>query len=187
MACASCGKNKSLKGITDALNPYPFNASDIQVVTNNEVRRFQPSDWVNDKAKLLVIIPKSFTPVCQTELGAINKWYDEFESLNCELIALCTDPAPMMLDWTQEEEVLKDPKYKIFSSYILPTRLGLVENGQAKRASVFITTDGEIVKQEHFNKVGRSFAELHRMWYGFTQDSYCAEGWHDPSDGFLTP
>lgn len=175
-----------MQGITSPMNIWPFNANDITVVTDGEVRKFQESDWDNDKHKLLVFIPEAFTPVCQTELGAINQWYDEFQKLNTELIVVCTDPAGMLLDWVREEPSLKDPKYKIFSSYLLPTRIGVSSNGRAKRASVFVTNENEIVIQEHFFKVGRSFAELHRMMYGFSTDSYCAEGWQSPSDGFLT-
>lgn len=169
-------------GMTTASSPQPFMAADIQVVDRGEVRKFQASDWDNDKHKLLVQIPEAFTPVCETELGAMSKWYPEFQKLNCELIAVCTDPAPMLLDWQNSEPLLKDPLYKTFSSYMLPSRLGLLDNGRGKRASIFITAEGEVVKMEHFNKVGRSFKELHRMLYAYTQDTFCGEGWEDPTD-----
>lgn len=173
--------------ITNNQNIYPFSSNDITVVVDNSIRKFEANDWSNDNHKLLIFIPQAFTPVCQTELGAMNDWYDEFAKLGCELIAVCTDPAGMLLDWQRAELALNNPKYKTFSSYLLPNRLGLLDTGRSKRASVFITKDGEVVKQEHFNKVGRSFAELHRMLYGYTTDSYCSEGWISPGDGFLTP
>lgn len=184
MACASCNRNKAKipQVFTSLQNQYPFNANDIQVVANGEVNKFQVSYWDNDKHKLLIFIPQAFTPVCETELGAMSKWYEEFKKLDCELIAVCTDPAGMLLDWQNDEPLLRDAPYKMFSSYLLPTRLSIIDNGRSKRASVFITNDGEIVKQEHFSKVGRSFKELHRMLWAYTQDTFCGEGWQDPTD-----
>lgn len=164
---------------------YPLRATDIQIVENNEVRNYTEADWDNNKHKLLIFIPEAFTPVCQTELGAIRHWHDEFAKLNCELIAVASETPHRMLDWYKEEETLNDLPGKTFTTYLLPNRLGLVNNGRVKRSSVFIMQDGEVVKQEHFEKVGRSFAELHRMLYGYTTDSYCAEGWNSPEDGFL--
>jgi hypothetical protein len=48
-----------------------------------------------------------------------------------------------------------------------------------------MTTDGQVVKQEHFTNVGRSFAELHRTMYAHSTGNYCGEGWTSPEDGFL--
>lgn len=185
MACTKCDKQKSVQLRVASESPYPFMASDIQVVDHGEARPFEEADWPVDKHVLLVVIPEAFTPVCETELGALNQWCDAFHELGCELIAVCTDPPAALIDWYASEPALAEPRYKVFSSYLLPSRLGIVSNGRAKRASVFVTQDGEIVKQEHFSKVGRSFAELHRMLYGYTTNSYCAEGWQSPEDGFL--
>ena len=189
MSCTSCGKDKTataMNTMIDGQNKYPFKANDIQVVENGEIRRFDSNDWDNDKHKLIIFVPKAFTPVCATELGAMNKWYDEFQMLGCDLIASCTDPATMLLDWLNTEDALKDPKYKFFSSYVLPQRLSLIKDGLNMRASVFITNEGDVIIQQHFMTVGRSFKELHRQLYGYTTGSLCAEGWTDPSEGFLT-
>lgn len=191
MGCASCAQNKGDHGpqvrvVTNNQQPYPLMANDIKVVENNEIARLNRDEsWNRDKHILLIFIPETFTPVCETELGAINKWYDAFQELDCEIIAAGTDQAGSFVDWYSQEPLLANPRFRTFSSYLLPSRLGIIENGRVKRASVFITKDGEVVKQEHFNKVGRSFAELHRMMYGYTTDSYCAEGWKSPEDGFL--
>jgi len=184
MACASCGKQET--PMEQRSNPY--NAGDIYVVQqDNEIRRLTEGDWSQDRHKLLIFIPEAFTPVCETELGALNKWIPEFNKLNTDVIAVCTDTAPKLQDWFASEPQLQKRDYNVFSSYKLPLNLNLIENGRAKRSSVFIMNTGEVVKQEHFHKVGRSLAELHRMLYGFSTDSYCAEGWQSPEDGFLTP
>lgn len=193
MACASCNQNKkyrqaSLNKIAVTKNdPYILNATDMRVYFDNEVHNFTADDWDNEKHKLLLFFPETNTPVCATEMGALSKWLDKFSELNCDVYGATADPAHLVQSWYQSDDLLKDANYKVISSYLLPTRLGVMENGRAKRSSVFIMNNGEIVKQEHFHKVGRSLAELHRMLYGYTTDSYCAEGWQDPSDGFLTP
>lgn len=184
MGCASCGKNANRVQQVQMtpLQPYIFNANDIKVSDGETATKLKPEDWPDDKDKLLIFIPEVGTPVCQTELGAINKWYDEFQKLGCVLIVSHTGSAESMIHWQKDESTLNNPKYKSFASFLLPSRLGLIQNGQLKRASVFITKEGEIVKQEHFFKVGRSFEELHRQYWAYTQDSYCGEGWKSPLD-----
>ena len=195
MACASCMKSKRYR--EDSLNktlvspsdPNIFNATDIRVYNPNtsEITKFSSEDWNNDRHKLILFFPKTFTPVCETEMGAVNQWLPYFEELNCDVYGATADPAHLVKEWFEGDDLLKDAKFKVLSSYLMPARLGLMDNGVVKRSSVFIMQDGEIVKQEHFNKVGRSLAELHRMLYGYSTDSYCAEGWQSPADGFLTP
>jgi alkyl hydroperoxide reductase subunit AhpC len=162
-----------------------LNANDLQVVDENAIREPQGSDWPPNKHKLLLFYPQTFTPVCQSELGALNKWLPAFAELGCQVIAACTDSAEAIKDWYEHEPQLNDLECLTFSSYLLPARLGLVQDGRAKRSSIFVMSNGEIVKQEHFSKVGRSLAELHRMLYGFTTGSYCASSWQSPADGFL--
>ena len=115
----------------------------------------------------------------------MNDWIDSFREQNVEVFAATADPINAVQDWYESEGQLKNPKYKVISSYILPTRLKIMNNGKAKRASVFITKDRDVIVCEHFLKVGRSLAELHRQTYAYNQDSYCGEGWTSPEDGFL--
>lgn len=188
MACASCGRNKKGNGYIEpkAMEIPPMGAGDIQVLDNGNIRKFNKEDWPEDRHKLILFFPETFTPVCKTEMGAINKWVEAFNDLGCDIYGATSDPIHAVDEWYKEEEILKNPQYKVLSTYILPTRLGVMNNGRVKRASVFITKDNDVVVQEHFLKVGRSLKELHRMLYAYNQDSYCAEGWEDPSDGFLS-
>lgn len=190
MACASCNRNKKGNGYIEpkSLDIPPFGANDISVYdsSNGEVRKFNESDFNLDRHRLFLFFPETFTPVCKTEMGNLNDWIDEFDKLGVDVFAATTDPAHAIKNWYEEEETLKNSKYKVLSTYILPARLGITNGGKAKRASVFMTAQGDVVIQEHFMKVGRSIKELHRMMYGYIQDSYCAEGWEDPSNGFLT-
>lgn len=194
MSCSSCDRRSGQRQAITLTNSAPedpelplFKVSDVVVVDNLSIRHNQESDWSPDKHKLLLFYPETFTPVCASELGALNQWLPAFYELNCTVIAVCSDPAEAIADWYRHDEQLLTLQCLTFSSYLLPARLGLVQSGRAKRASVFIMQDGTVLKQEHFHKVGRSLAELHRMLYGYTTDSYCAEGWQSPEDGFLQP
>lgn len=189
MTCASCGRNKKGHGYIEpkAIEAPPMGAGDIQVLDNGFVRRFDKTkDWLDNRHKLILFFPETFTPVCETEMGSLNQWVESFDQLDCDIYGATSDPIHAVKDWFEQEEVLKDPKYKVFSSYILPTRFNIMNNGRVKRASVFVTKEGDVVVQEHFLKVGRSIDELHRMMYGYSTGSYCAQGWKSPEDGFLT-
>lgn len=189
MACASCMRKKQKEGAYVQLKMVddpPFAASDIMVYDQGEVRKFVSNDWNKDRHKLILFFPETYTPVCETELGALNDWLEPFDKLGVDVFAATTDPIHSVKDWFESDELLQSAKFKVLSSYLLPARLGILNSGRAKRASVFVGTDGDTIIQEHFLKVGRSLKELHRTFFAFTTDSYCGEGWTDPSDGFLS-
>jgi alkyl hydroperoxide reductase subunit AhpC len=187
--CASCGRNKKGNGYIQpkVFDMPPFSSNDIMVYEpqTGETRRYVESDFPTDRHRLFLFFPETFTPVCATEMGNLNKWIDEFDKLGVDVFGATTDPIHAVKDWYQNEEALSGSKYKVLSTYMLASRLGITNGGRAKRASVFMMKEGDVVVQEHFMKVGRSLKELHRMAYGYVQDSYCAEGWEDPSEGFL--
>lgn len=183
MACVACkSKTKDGYGNLSALQNPPYGAKDIMVYQSGEVKKLSADDWDQKTHKLILFFPETNTPVCETELGALQKWIPEFEKINCEVIAATADPIHLVKDWFENDDSLRGSTYRVISSFILPSRLNLMHNGRAKRASVFITADADVVVQEHFMKVGRSLAELHRTMWAYTQDTYCGEGWQDPSD-----
>lgn len=185
MACTNCTEQNSVKGYVNmsALEYYPLNATDMEVYDGNEIRKLEKSDWINGRHKLLLFYPSTFTPVCSSEMGALDNWIPEFDEQNCDVFSVTTDDIKSVEEWYKQE--FNPTKHKAISSYLLATRLGLLNGSKSKRASVFITNKGDIVRQEHFMNVGRSLKELHRMIYAYNQDSYCAADWTDPSDGFL--
>jgi len=142
------------------------------------------------KSYLIIFFPKAFTPVCKSELGAINQWQEEFNKLGIEIIAGSIDHEEDILNWFDTDETLRGSTYKLVRSEKLPDALDLIRfDGSLKRASVFFTIDKndqyELVSMEHFNKVGRSMEELHRMAWGWSTGEYCTQGWNSPADGFL--
>lgn len=187
MACSTCNKNKKL-GMYSNINSTsfpPYNSSDIFVYEDGNTRQMNSSDWPSNRHKLLLFYPESFTPVCTSEMGAINKWVEKFNELDCDIYSVSADPIEKIKDWYESEESLKNPNYKVLSSYLLPVRLGLINDNKVKRASVIITKDGDMIVQEHFFSVGRSISELHRTLFAYNTGSFCGEGWKSPEDGFL--
>ena len=189
MACVNCKKQEQTRGTgyykLTALSFPPLNSTDIMVYDGQEVRILMEQDWPRDRHKLLLFYPETFTPVCTSEMGALNEWLPFFNEQNCDVYSITADPVEMVKDFYDQEETLQGFQYKALSSTVLPTRLGVMNGPRVKRASVFITKDGELLIQEHFMKVGRSLKELHRTIYAYNTDSYCGENWSDPSDGFL--
>lgn len=189
MACVSCRKTttKVSGGYTlrNTLDYPPLNSTDIMLYDGKEVRPLESKDWPSNRHKLLLFYPETFTPVCMSEMGALEQWLPFFDEQNCDVYSITADRIELVKDFYEHEETLKGSSHLALSSFLLPTRLGIMNGNRVKRASVFITSGGETLIQEHFLKVGRSLKELHRTIYAYNQDSYCGEGWEDPSSGFL--
>lgn len=188
MACVTCKKLKQKREVgyfrESALDFPPLNSADVMVYDGTESRALTHEDWSHDRHKLLLFYPETFTPVCESEMGAIEQWLQFFDEQNCDVYSVTADNINLVESFYKES--FQGANYLALSSLTLPTRLGIMNNGRVKRASVFITTAGEVLVQEHFMLVGRSLKELHRTIYAYNTGSYCGEGWQDPSDGFLT-
>lgn len=168
---------------------YPLGATDLKVVRRkpgNEARvhDFMPAaHWPADKHKLLIFYPESFTPVCESELHELPDWVEAFAELDIFVAAACVDAPERIAEWLNTEEKLLKADYPIFSSRQLPEQLQvLLQTGRSKRASVFLMSNGEVIRQEHFFKVSRSLAELHRMAWGFVKGEKHAETCRPPTN-----
>lgn len=165
MGCKSCQEPISEADeygvFTSVKEPYPLKSRDIQVI-DSEIRPFQESDWDNENHKLLIIVPAAFTPVCESELAQLDIWVDDFRRLDCDVYAVCQDASPMILDWF-EQSGINHNEYLTFSSYRIPERLGLIRNGRSKRASCFLTKEGEVIIQQHFDNHPRDMESLYNQ------------------------
>ncbi len=59
-------------------------------------------DWIGDSWAVLFSHPKSFTPVCTTELGYMAKIRPEFDRRNTKIIGLSVDPVGEHEKWSQD-------------------------------------------------------------------------------------
>lgn len=143
MACASCAKKKE-HGYQDlkALETPPFRANDIHVyeVNTGETRKFVPEDYNTKVVNVLL-----FTPNVESiqEYGVLN----HEEGVN--YIYVTAQPLHQIKDF-YENGGHKPENTLIFSSYLLPSRLNIMVNGQSKKAIVYVMKDGDLSKQELF-------------------------------------
>src|SRR6201985_1319503 len=59
-------------------------------------------DWIGDSWAVLFSHPKSFTPVCTTELGYMAKIKPEFDKRNVKVIGLSVDPTAKHEGWADD-------------------------------------------------------------------------------------
>src|SRR6195256_2740503 len=74
-------------------------------------------DWIGDSWAVLFSHPKSFTPVCTTELGYMAKIKPEFDRRNTKIIGLSVDPVADNKRWSTDiaETQGEAPNYPIIS------------------------------------------------------------------------
>ncbi len=74
-------------------------------------------DWIGDSWAVLFSHPKSFTPVCTTELGYMAKIKPEFDRRDTKIIGLSVDPVGDNQTWSQDiaETQGEAPNYPIIS------------------------------------------------------------------------
>jgi alkyl hydroperoxide reductase subunit AhpC len=74
-------------------------------------------DWIGDSWAVLFSHPKSFTPVCTTELGYMASIKPEFDRRNVKILGLSVDPVDDNIRWAKDIEETQGtaPNYPIIS------------------------------------------------------------------------
>ena len=74
-------------------------------------------DWIGDSWAVLFSHPKSFTPVCTTELGYMASIEPEFAKRGVKIAAISVDPVDANLEWSKDIEETQGtaPNYPIVS------------------------------------------------------------------------
>jgi alkyl hydroperoxide reductase subunit AhpC len=74
-------------------------------------------EWIGDSWAVLFSHPKSFTPVCTTELGYMASIKPEFDRRNVKIIGLSVDPVEDNANWSKDIEETQGtaPNYPIIS------------------------------------------------------------------------
>jgi alkyl hydroperoxide reductase subunit AhpC len=74
-------------------------------------------DWIGDSWAVLFSHPKSFTPVCTTELGYMASIKPEFDRRNVKIIGLSVDAVDDNVNWSKDIEETQGtaPNYPIIS------------------------------------------------------------------------
>ncbi len=72
-------------------------------------------DWIGDSWAVLFSHPKTFTPICTTELGYMAKIKPEFDKRGAKIIGLSVDPVGANTEWAKDIEETQGaaPNYPI--------------------------------------------------------------------------
>mgnify|MGYP005836918843 CR=1 FL=1 len=138
----------------------------VDAYHNDEIKQIKLSDYAG-KWVVLVFYPADFTFVCPTELQELAKNYDEFKSLDTEVMSMSTDTAFVHKAWHDNSPAIKEIQYPMLSdaggkvSRIFGTYDE--KEGLSIRGSFIIDPDGYLKAMEmHDNSIGRSAKELIR-------------------------
>jgi len=90
-------------------------APDFEADTTDGPIRFH--DWIGDSWVVLFSHPKSFTPVCTTELGYMASIKPEFDRRNVKIIGLSVDSVADNQNWSKDIQSSQGtaPNYPIIS------------------------------------------------------------------------
>jgi len=90
-------------------------APDFEAETTEGPIKFH--EWIGDSWAVLFSHPKSFTPVCTTELGYMARIEPEFERRGVKIIAISVDPVAANEGWSKDIEETQGfaPNYPIIS------------------------------------------------------------------------
>ena len=117
---------------------------------------------------VLFFYPLDFTFVCPTEIQEFGKHYEEFKSLNTEIIAASTDSHFSHLAWRSSHPGLKNLPFPMLSDFTRTVAKNYEvlkeETGYALRGLYIINPDGELVYSViHPEAVGRNAKEILRV------------------------
>lgn len=134
---------------------------------DNAFKQISIADY-KGKWVVLFFYPLDFTFVCPTEIEEFGKNYEEFQKLNCEVIACSTDSHFSHLAWRSSHPGLRNLPYPMLADFTRETASNYeilkAETGYALRGLYLIDPNG-ILKYAviHPEAVGRSSKEVLRV------------------------
>jgi alkyl hydroperoxide reductase subunit AhpC len=138
-------------------------------------------DWAGDSWVVLFSHPKNFTPVCTTELGALESVKNEFDKREVKILGLSVDPVEDHKKWSQDildvtghkpsYPLIGDKELSVSKLYgMLPTSLGNSSEGrtavdnQTVRNAYIVGPDKKIkLILSYPMATGRNFDEILRV------------------------
>nr|YP_009394568.1 2-Cys peroxiredoxin [Vertebrata thuyoides]ARW63130.1 2-Cys peroxiredoxin [Vertebrata thuyoides] len=166
-----------------------------KAVYEQEFKQVKLSDYLG-KYIILLFYPLNFTFVCPTEIIAFSDLYDQFQSLDAEVLGISVDSEYCHLAWMQldrDSGGVGDLKYPLVSDLNKQISLSyniLNEEGKALRGLFIIDPDG-IVQHSIVNnlEVGRNVHETIRIlkavqYVQNNPDEVCPANWQ-PGDSAI--
>jgi len=163
MACAACAKKKpnSYQDMK-AIESPPFRATDIVVydIETNESHRFNKEDYDTSKDNILLFV--------QTVNDIKEVGDSGFDGTN---VTYVTNQTIHQIQDYYNNGGTKPKNSKIFSSYLLPSRTGLIYNGTSRKAIVFVMKDGDFVVQQLFYNSSFNYDSIRVFLEDYANDS----------------
>lgn len=104
------------------------------------------------KWSVFVFYPADFTFVCPTELEDLQKIYDKFQAIGCEVYSVSTDSHFVHKAWHDHSEKIKTLTYPMLAdtNHVLSKDFEVLieESGMAERGSFIVDPDCKIVGYE---------------------------------------
>lgn len=126
--------------------------------------------------------PLDFTFVCPTEISDLGKHYEEFQKLNCEVVACSTDSHFSHLAWRSHENSLKSLPFPMLADFTGDNaskyQVLKEETGYALRGLYIIDPEGVLQYSViHPEAVGRNSAEVLRVLQALQSGKLTPCGW----------
>ncbi len=167
----------------------------LEAFHNEDIKKINLSDY-RGKWVILFFYPADFTFVCPTELEEMANHYDNFQSLNTEVLSVSTDTVFVHKAWHDQSPAIKKIKFPMVADPTgnLCRQMGVYipEQGISWRGTFIIDPDGVLKAFEvHDNSIGRSASELLRKIQAaqFVREhngEVCPASWK-PGDKTLKP
>lgn len=144
----------------------------VSIAPGKEFQNISNKDVNNGKWTVFFWWPMDFTFVCPTEIASFNKYFEEFEKRNTNLIGASIDSEYVHLAWRNNHPELKNLKFPMLAdtSKSLSEELGILEkvNKITYRTTYIIDPEGTI---QHVSvnglEVGRNVNEIIRLLDAF--------------------
>ena len=173
----------------------PIDDFECMVFCQEKMYSVKVSDFKN-KWLVLFFYPADFTFVCPTELEELADNYEQFKTLNTEIICLSTDTVFVHKAWHDHSPAIKKIMFPMGADTNGNIARGLgvyiPAEGLALRGTFIIDPDGILQAYEvNSNNVGRNALELLRKLQAaqFVREHHgevCPANWH-PGEKTLTP
>lgn len=153
---------------------------ELQSYHQGEFKKISLHDY---KGKWLVLFfyPRDFTFICPTEIESFGKAYDEFKSVNCELVAASTDSEYVHKAWYETDQRLKGVQYPIIADTTqeLAEMYGVLDiDGSSQRGTFIIDPEGALrFMLVSADSVGRNIEDTLRVVKALQTGERCPANW----------
>jgi len=139
---------------------------ELDVYQGEQFKKIKLSDY-HGKWTVLFFYPADFTFVCPTELEELANNYEEFKSLQVEILSVSTDTVFVHKAWHDNSPAIKKIQFPMLADPTgqLAREFGVYidAEGLARRGTFIIDPDGTLIAFEvNDNSIGRNAKELLR-------------------------